>query len=152
MTQVFPLAPAPGWTSSLWVALIVLPVAGILGYLAMAPRLIRFEVSPNRLRIRGDLFYSRTVAISDLHLEEVRSVDLTSSQEYRLTWRTNGTGLPSYKAGWFRTAGGRKALVFLRDPRLVVVIPHKEGYLLMLNPADPVAFLDSLRSAAVSDR
>jgi hypothetical protein len=58
--------------------------------------------------------------------------------------------MPNYKAGWFRTAGGRKALVFLRDPHKVVVIPHKEGYLLILNPADPEAFLRSLESAAGS--
>src|SRR5262249_5805706 len=54
MTQVFSLAPAQGATSSLWMALLILPIFGITGYLAMAPRLIRFEVSPNQLRIRGD--------------------------------------------------------------------------------------------------
>jgi hypothetical protein len=40
--------------------------------------------------------------------------------------------------------------VFLRDPHKVIVIPHKKGYLLILNPADPEAFLGSLKSAAVS--
>jgi hypothetical protein len=58
--------------------------------------------------------------------------------------------MPGYKAGWFRTAGGRKALVFLRDPHKVVIIPHREGYLLMLNPADAEGFLQALKSAAVS--
>ena len=151
MTQVFPLAPAQSWTSSLWIPLlVVLPVACIFGYLAMAPLLIRLEVSPNQLRIRGDFVYGRTVALSDLRLEDAQSADLTSSKEYRLTLRTNGTGMPGYKAGWFRTAGGRKALVFLRDPHKVVIIPHREGYLLMLNPADAEGFLQALKSAAVS--
>jgi hypothetical protein len=94
----------------------------------MAPRLIRYEVSPNQLRIRGD--NGRTLAISDLRLEEAQSVDLTPL-------RTNGAGLPGYKAGWFRTASGRKALVFVRS-------------LLLLSPADPAAFLQSLQSAAAS--
>ena len=148
MTQVFSLAPGQGSTSSLWMALLILPVFGITAYLSMAPKLIRYEVSPNQLRIRGDLLYGRSLAISDLRLEESQSVDLTTSKEYRLTLRTNGTGLPGYKAGWFRTAGGRKALVFLRGLHEVVVIPHKEGYLLLLSPADPAAFMRSLQSAA----
>jgi hypothetical protein len=77
-------------------------------------------------------------------------MDLTQPNEYHLTARTNGTALSGHQAGWFRTGGGRKALVFLRDPRQAIVIPHREGYLLMLSPADPEAFLRSLRSAAVS--
>ncbi len=94
----------------------------------MAPRLIRYEVSPNQLRIRGD--NGRTLAISDLRLEEAQSVDLTPL-------RTKGAGLPGCEAGGFRTAGGRKALVFVRG-------------LLLLSPADPAAFLQSLKSAVAS--
>ncbi|HTM52170.1 MAG TPA: PH domain-containing protein [Bryobacteraceae bacterium] len=150
MTQVFPLAPADSWAGWLLFFVIIVPVSAICAYLAMAPRLTRLEVSPGLLRIRGDLFYGRTIAIQDLRLEQAHRVDLGSSPDYRLTLRTNGTGAPGYKAGWFRTAAGHKALAFVRNSKDVVVIPHRKDYVLILNPADPAGFLDALRQASVS--
>jgi hypothetical protein len=150
MTQVFPLAPGGSWGGWLLFFVIIVPVTGICVYLAMAPSLTRLEVSPGQLRIRGDFFYGRTIAIEDLRLEQAQRVDLGRSPDYRLTLRTNGTGTPGYKAGWFRTAGRHKALVFVRNSKDVVVIPHREDYVLILNPADPAGFLDALRQASVS--
>src|SRR5438046_1043413 len=106
MTQVFPLAQPQSSGSSLMFLLIFplifVPLLGIFAYLKMAPRLIRLEVSHNQLRIAGALFYGRTIPISDLYLEQAQRVDLANSKEFRLTLRTNGTGMPGYKAGWFR--------------------------------------------------
>jgi hypothetical protein len=58
--------------------------------------------------------------------------------------RTLGTGLPGYKAGWFRLGNGEKALVYLTDLERAVYVPTRAGYSLLLSPADPQAFLNAL--------
>ena len=74
------------------------------------------------------------------------SVDLQRSSEYVPRWRTNGTGLPGYQAGWFKLANGEKALVFVTDPRRVVRVPTTEGFTVLLSVENPEDFLASLRA------
>ena len=145
MKQVFSFAPASGFPANLIVALIGVPILAIVGYLISAPRLIRFEVSPEGLRIRGDFFYGRTIPVSRLEMEKARAIDFDSSPEYKPVLRTNGTGLPGYQAGWFRLRNGEKALVFVGDRRRVVVIPVRDGYSLLLSVLDADEFLSALR-------
>jgi PH (Pleckstrin Homology) domain-containing protein len=61
------------------------------------------------------------IPASELMLDGARPIDLTAELEYKPKWRTNGTGLPNYKAGWFRLQNGQKALLFVGDPRQVVL-------------------------------
>ena len=68
----FPSRSGAGWTSPLWVALIVLPVAASWAIWRCLHDRFRFEVSPNKLRIGGNLLCGRSLAVSDLHLEETR--------------------------------------------------------------------------------
>jgi hypothetical protein len=147
MIQTFPLATDQSWRP-IWGILIILPVGVILSYLLLAPRLLRFEVSPEHLHIKGDLFYGRQVPLRDLQLEQARAIDLTESPDYRLTLRTNGTGLPHYKSGWFRLGNGGEALVFLGDSRRAVVVPHREGHVLILSPSEPASFIEALKTAS----
>jgi Bacterial PH domain len=147
MAQVFPLAVDQG-SKTIWGAVIIVPICALMLYLMLAPRLLRFEVRPKELRISGDPLYGRTIPLTDLDMSAARAIDLATSSDYRLSWRTNGVGLPHFKSGWFRLAGGGKALVFIGDPHRTVVIPHREGYSLMVSPSDPEAFLNSLRSSS----
>jgi len=149
MKQVFSFAPGPsgGVGPFLLVLLIIVPILLLAWYLIAAPRLVRFEVSPQGLRIRGDLFYSRAIAASDLMLEGARPLDLTATPEYKPKWRTNGTGMPGYKAGWFKLQNGQKALLFVGDPKRVVYIPVRSGYSLLLSVGDAQQFLAALHNA-----
>ncbi len=141
--RIFPLAPATG--RALWIVLpVFVLVLGLTLITVLGLRTSRFELSRDGLRLRGDL-YGRLVPLSQLRLAEARRVDLTAEEGLRPKWRRMGTGLPGYKAGWFRLRNGEKALLYLTDGSRAVYVPTTEGYSLLLSPEDPDAFLEALR-------
>jgi hypothetical protein len=146
MTETFMIAPAG--SRPLWVLIPAgLLMAAVICALLLSlygSRGARFEVSPAGLRLRGD-FYGRFIPAGELRAADARRVDLAREPSLRLRFRTLGTGLPGYQAGWFRLAGGDKALVYLTDRSRAVHIPTRNGYSLILTPADPDRFLASLR-------
>lgn len=171
MKEVFPIVPATsGPAITFGVAALVLGsiillaasapvivfgivslVAGgiilLLGSFAYASRHVKFEVSPEGLAIRGDL-YGRRLPAASLLKEEARPVDLTADPNYRPVWRTNGAGLPGYGSGWFQLSNGDKALIFVTDKRRVVYLPTREGYSLLLSVPEPEKFLEALQQMA----
>jgi Bacterial PH domain len=148
MTQTFPITPASN--SALWVlgllTLLLLGLLALFSYLAYSARHVSFEVSPEGLRIRGDV-YGRFVPAASLVAEQAREVNLMLDSAHRPAVRTNGTGLPGYQAGWFRLVDGEKALLFLTDRTRAVYVPTRGGYSLLLSPAEPQAFIATLRQA-----
>jgi len=148
MSKVFQLVPASDKT--LWVlggiAFLLIGILCLLGYLAYSSRHIRFEISPEGLTI-SDRLYGRTISAESLVVEEAKRVDLSGVSEYRLRIRTNGVGLPGYRAGWFRLQSGEKALVFVTDLERVVYVPTREGYSVLLSVVAPEEFLEALTSA-----
>jgi len=144
---VFPIAPAA--SRYLW---FVVPVSVILiGLVALfivsvrGARASSFEVTADGLRLRGDL-YSRTIPRSQIDVTGARRVNLTSETGLRPVSRRLGTALPGYLSGWFRLANGEKALLYLTDRAKAVYVPTTAGYSLLLSPADPDAFVATLRS------
>jgi uncharacterized protein (DUF58 family) len=148
MTQTFSITPASN--SALWVlgllTLLLLGLVALFSYLAYSARHVSFEVSPEGLRIRGDV-YGRFVPAASLVAEQAREVNLTLDSAHRPALRTNGTGLPGYQAGWFRLVDGEKALLFLTDRTRVVYVPTRGGYSLLLSPTEPQAFIATLQQA-----
>ena len=114
---------------------------------AYGARRARVEVGATGLRLRGDL-YGRTIPLAALRPDAGRLVDLDAEPALRPTMRTLGTALPGYQSGWFRLAGGTRALLYITDRRRVVHLPTTAGYDLLLSVADPAAFLAALRVAA----
>src|SRR5262245_55004852 len=145
--QTFAIAPSA--TKALWLLPVVLvPVAiGVAALLMtfLGSRGARFEISAEGLRLRGD-FYGRMIPIAELRTAEARRVDLAATPELAPRWRTFGTGMPGYQAGWFRLKGGEKALLYLTDRSRAVYVPTTAGYSVMVSPADPDAFLQALES------
>ena len=145
--EVFPIAPvAVRGMSGLWVvpALVVLLVGGALGASIWGAMSSRFEVTPAGLHLRGD-FYGRRIPMAALQTDRAERVNLDVRVDLRPRWKTMGTGLPGYKAGWFRLGNGEKALVYLTDRTRAVYLPTTEGYSVLVSPADPEAFLAALR-------
>jgi hypothetical protein len=142
MPQVFPLASDAGW-KSLWPILMAVPLLLMFVYFAVAPRLVRFEVTSDSIRIAGDPVYGRTIPLAELRTKMAKTVDLSS--EYRFTARTNGVGLPHYKGGWFRLASGEKALAFVGTEKRAVAVPHQDGYVVILGASAPEDLLAALR-------
>ena len=148
--QIFDIAPATGRTLLFFLPIILVPLVILVVVFAASlsgMKSARFEVSNAGLRLSGDL-YGRTIPVGDLLGGSAKRVDLNEPSEYRPTRRTLGTGLPGYRAGWFRLRNGEKALLYVTDTSKVVYIPTRAGYAVMLTPGDPDAFLNALRSIA----
>jgi len=146
--QVFTIAPAS--TKAIWMiggvlAAMVL-LLGALGAAAFASRRARFEVSPEGVRLKGDV-YGQFIPASELRFDTARRVDFVATPALMPARRTGGTGLPGYQAGWFRLSNGEKALVYLTDHSRAVYVVTTAGYGLLLSPADPVGFLAALASS-----
>lgn len=148
--DVFSIVPAA--SRMMWVLLgatgvVLVLVLGLLGAAVAGARTARFEVSPAGLRLRGDV-YGRLIPADQIRAVAARRVDFAASPELAPRWRTMGTGLPGYRAGWFRLRNGEKALLYLTDSSRAVYVPTTAGYSVLLSPSDPDKFLTSL--AAVS--
>ncbi|MEY4548496.1 MAG: hypothetical protein RL685_4691 [Pseudomonadota bacterium] len=142
--QVFQIAESgrgPFWVL-LPVLLVLLAVGGLVAVTVQGARGARFELSPAGLALRGDL-YGRFIPRDQLLPERARLLK-ADDEALRPSVRTLGTGLPGYKAGWFRLGNGEKALVYLTDVERAVYLPTRAGYSLLLSPADPEAFLNAL--------
>ena len=141
-TEVFSIAPAgfrPFWVL-LPIALILGGVMAMLLFSLAGSRSSRFEVSEAGLRVRGDL-YGRLIPWTVLEVEDARRVDFAADRDLAPRRRTLGTGLPGYRAGWFRLENGERALLYLTDRSKAVYIPTTDSYGLLLSPDDPDAFL-----------
>lgn len=148
--EVFTIAPAgarPMWVL-LPVALLLVVIFGVIFASIFGARSARFEVSQAGLRLSGD-FYGRLIPAESLRPQDARRVDLGRESGLRPRWRTMGTGLPGYQAGWFRLANGEKALLYLTDRSKAVHVPTTLGYSLLLSPDNPEAFLSALKASAV---
>jgi hypothetical protein len=146
VTEIFSIAPPVGramWLVLVIPGLIVAFVAGLLTMTVVSSRTARFEISPEGLRLRGDL-YGRLIPADQLRGTNARRVDFVANPDLRPQRRTMGTGLPGYRAGWFRLRNGEKALVYLTDSTRAVYVPTRAGYSVVLSPNDPDAFLAAL--------
>lgn len=149
-TQVFQIAPAASkalWGLAIVPGTILVLVIGLLATSARGSRSARFEVSPEGLRLRGDL-YGRLIPASALRTDQARRVNLEATPELTPQRRTMGTGLPGYRSGWFRLRNGDRALLYLTDQSRAVYVPTTVGYSVLLSPADPDAFLLALRQGS----
>lgn len=145
-TTVFPMIPAA--SKSLWffaiISLILVGALLLMVWLAWSMQHVRFTVSKDGLRLQGDL-YGRTVPLKSLKLDEAVVTNLNTDKEHQPKWRTMGTALPGYAAGWFKLRNGEKALLYVTDKTRVARIPTTEGYSVMLSVSEPAALIDALK-------
>lgn len=137
----------PGWV-----------VPGTLAFCAVLAAALDWGLRRHRLALDGEAlevttsFYRRRIPLSDLRIDQARTVDLDERVELRPALKTNGTGLPGFKSGWFRLANGSKALVATAGGKRVLWLPTTLGYELLLEPMKPQALLDRLRELAALRR
>ncbi len=145
-STVFPMIPAA--SKSLWffaiISLVLVGVLVLMVWLAWSMQHVRFTVSSEGLRLQGDL-YGRLIPLKSLKLDEAVVTNLNTDKEHQPKWRTMGTGLPGYAAGWFKLHNGTKALLYVTDRTHVARIPTTEGYTVMLSVAEPRALIDALK-------
>ena len=145
-STVFPMIPAA--SKSLWffaiISLVLVGVLVLMIWLAWSMQHVRFTVSNEGLRLQGDL-YGRLIPLKSLKLDDAVVTDLNTDKDHQPKWRTMGTGLPGYAAGWFKLRNGTKALLYVTDRTRVVRIPTTEGFTVMLSVSDPAALIDALK-------
>jgi hypothetical protein len=143
--ESFAIVPASGLTIWVSVILVVLlaVLIGLFAWIVYSARNTVVEVESDSLVISGTL-YGRRISLDSIRVDQARELNLVHDADYRLKWRTNGIGLPGYKAGWFRLRNGEKALAFITDAHRVVYFPTSEGYSVLLSVANPPEILELL--------
>lgn len=135
------LQPKPfEWTPVL-PALMMLPLVG--GILALAMHRRRLRLDGDRIIYR--FMPGKSTRLSELDLDRARIVDLAQEKSLQPVFRMFGTALPGYRSGWFWLRNRATAYVVLSDWRRVLVLPRRDGRLLMFSLQKPDAVLDALR-------
>lgn len=125
-------------------ALLIMPLVG--AFLAWSMHRKRVSLEDGRLTLRRFPFPKR-LAVAELDLAEARIIDLNGERDLQPTMKLSGTGLPGYRIGWFRLRSGRRAWLALTDWRRVLVLPRRDGGIVLLSAERPDALLDALRRA-----
>ncbi len=152
MREVFPIYPAGAGPVLMLVPLAVILVGLVVlfGWLVQSSRHMWFEVTGDGLRIGGAM-YGRSIPRSQLRAAEARVIDLKRERAFAPTMRTNGAGLPGFLAGWVRLRNGEKALAFITQP-VVVYVPTTQGYSVLMSARDPEGLRRSLNRGGEGDR
>ncbi|MCR6495794.1 PH domain-containing protein [Thermomonas sp. S9] len=172
--QEFPLAPMAPWTwpalLGLWALLllfaflggthvqsptnpvpwwVVVPFgtalvpAGLLSMLAHR----QISIEDNRLLVAGALLFARKVAISDLALDKARILNLDEHTEYKPMLRLFGFNFPGLTVGTCLLRNRSRAFCLLTSQPQALLLPQRNGGLILVSPEKPQALLDALRAA-----
>lgn len=120
--------------------------ATIIAMLLLAVALFRRKVllDGENMRIVAGLNQTR-VPLAMLLPQQARIVELNNSPENHIGMKTFGSAMPGYHAGHFRQVGGSKVFALVTDKRRVL-LPERDGRLLMLSLHKPQALLDALHA------
>ncbi len=92
-------------------------------------------------------FYGRRLPRASLLVDQAAEFSLLDRREYAPRLRTNGIGLPGFRAGWFRLRTNEKALVLLTDPFGVTYLPTRDGYALLISTTELLGALGATGAA-----
>lgn len=122
----------------------------VLALLLVAVKRRRVSLADGQLQIVAGINRS-TVPVSELLLDRARIINLDEHPEYRPGGlRINGTAMPGYRAGHFINAKGRRSFVLLTSHERVLMLPQKNGRLLLLSLEQPQALLDALAASTAA--
>jgi hypothetical protein len=116
----------------------------VAGFLMQQVFRRKFRLSPAGLRLRT-LPFPRTVPVSSFDLERAEIVDLGKRPELMPKYKLAGTRMPGLSSGKFYLRDKRRASVFLTELRKVLLLPLRDGTVVMLSLQRPEALLDALR-------
>ncbi len=126
---------------------LLFPMIGAVLAWSMHRRVI--EVDAGKLVI--GLLPWRRIPIAVLDLDGARIVDLGEQRDLQPVVKIAGSGLPGYKSGLFLLRNKARAQVLLTDWKRVLVLPRRDGGMVLLSPQRPDALLAALQQAAGGD-
>jgi hypothetical protein len=128
-----------------WLAVpFVLLVGGVL---TLAMRRRHIVLDNRELQVRAT-FYTKKLPVEAIDLERARVLSLEEHTDLAPMLKTNGFGLPGFKAGHFRLRNLTKAFCLVTDRTRVLTLPLREGGMVLLSPARPADLLARLRELA----
>lgn len=117
-------------------------VAGALGW-----SIFRRKIRIVDKALQTGIFGWRRIPMSALDLDAAAILDLNQHRELQPVFKLTGTSMPGYRSGWFRLRDKRTAYLLLTEWRRVLVVPKRDGGVILLSPQRPEALLDALRRA-----
>lgn len=171
----FPLAPLQPWTwallAALWIALLLVAFLGgprqqspanpvpwwvvVVFGTALLPAGLLSTLAHREIRIEGDrlvvaaaLVFARKVPLGELALDRARVLDLDEHTGYRPMLQLGAFSFARFNAGRYLLRNRQRAFCLLTDRRRVLVLPQRDGRLLLLSPEQPQVLLDALRAAS----
>lgn len=170
--QDFPLAPLQPWIwallASIWVALLLFAflsgshqqsphnpvpwwVVVVFGT-ALLPAGLLSTLAHREIHIEGDtlvasaaIIFVRKVAIADLALDKARVLDLGEHTAFKPMLPLGAFSFPGFNAGHYLLRNRSRAFCLLTSRQRTVLLPQRDGKLILLSPEKPQALLDALR-------
>ena len=105
--------------------ILILLLLGLIIGIAFSIRHTNISIKDNEIIIKSFL-YGRKIPVEDVLINEIQTINLKQNDEYNISIRTNGIGLPNFHFGWMRLKNGQKALVFLTNKENVLLMPTKD--------------------------
>ncbi|HRN60970.1 MAG TPA: hypothetical protein PK743_01820 [Luteimonas sp.] len=133
--------PAPQWLAAPFMVALVL----VAPLLALRRRRIAIE---GRELVVAATFYTRRVSVDALDLDHARVADLAEHTGYAPMLGLNRFGLPGFRAGHYLLRNRQRAFCLLTARDRVLVLPQRDGKVLLLSPAKPRELLERLRELA----
>lgn len=137
--------PIPAWVITPFMAALL--VAGPI--LLLKRRSIRIE---DDILVIAATVHTRRTPVRALDLGKARIVDLDEHDEYKPGLRLFGFGLPGFVAGHFLLRNRRRAFCLLSRRERVLVLPQRDGRLILLSPEKPQELLARLNALAQPQR
>ncbi|TYT25475.1 hypothetical protein FZO89_03905 [Luteimonas viscosa] len=135
--------PAPVWLlTPFFVALLLLAPL-------LALRRRRITIEGDELVVAAAL-YTRRVRVDALDLEHARVVDLGEHTALKPVLGLNRFGVPGFHAGHYLLRNRQRAFCLLTARDRVLVLPQRDGKLLLLSPDRPRDLLAHLRELAAT--
>lgn len=126
----------------------MVPLVLLIGtVLALATRRRMIVLDNRELQVRAT-FYTKKLPVESIDLDRARVLSLEEHTDLSPMLKTNGFGLPGFKAGHFRLRNLTKAFCLVTDRRRVLILPLREGSMVLLSPARPADLLARLRELA----
>ena len=135
-----PTNPVPWWVVVLF-ATALLP-AGLLSMLAHR----QVSIEGDTLLVAGALLFARKVPIRELALDKARVLDLDEHTEYKPMLRLFGFSFPGLTVGTCILRNRSRAFCLLTAQPRAVLLPQRNGKLILVSPEKPQALLDALRA------
>ena len=134
--------PVPWW--------LVVPFATALLPVGLGVTLTHrsIAIEGDRLLVAAALIFARKVPVGELDLDRARVLSLDERTELKPMLQLGGFTLPGFNAGHYLLRNRSRAYCLLTDRQRVLVLPRRDGRLLLLSPEQPQALLDALRAIA----